>query len=518
MRSNSRFNSSRRALLLAFATAASLLTLASAAAAAPVQPLTIERIGSTTGAGEGAAEISAYLPSAKRAYVTNAADNALDIFSLADPTNPVKLDSIDLSPYGGGPNSVSVSKIAGGRVAVAMEADPATDPGKLVLFDRNGDFITQATVGALPDMVANNNERQFVVANEGEPADDGSADPYGSISIVNLIGANRLLVRNVGFQGVAIPDGVRIFGPQTDPARNIEPEYVAISPTGLLAYVTLQEANAVAIVDLLLARVLAVKPLGFKDHSLPGNGLDASDKDNAINIANYNNLHGMYQPDAIAMYTLPGKLTPYYITANEGDARDWDYYSEESRVSGLTLDPTAFPDPTIKSNAKLGRLNVTKSMGDTDNDGDYDELYAFGGRGVSVLDWTGKMVWDSGDDFEQYAAVTDPARFNVEGLQGGFDTRSDNKGPEPEGVATGKVGKRAYAFVGNERQNTLLALDLQATPGQALIAGSLNTLPDEESPEGVVFIPANESPTGEPLVLTTNEVSGSLGIFSVKRS
>ncbi|MGB0888896.1 MAG: choice-of-anchor I family protein [Solirubrobacterales bacterium] len=516
MRINNISTSLKGAFVAAFSATVCVFVLVATATAAPVQSLTIERIGGTPAAGETAAEISAYLPSAKRVYVTNSADNSVDIFSLANPASPVKVGAIDLSPYGAGPNSVAVSKLAGGRVAVAVEASPKTDPGKVVLFNRNGAYISQVTVGAQPDMIVNNHEIQFVVANEGEPADDGSIDPKGTISVINMIGPNWMFVRTAGFDHVNIPAGVRIFGPQADPSRNIEPEYVAISPTGLRAQVTLQEANAIATIDLLRAKVISVKPLGFKDYSLPANKLDASDRDGAVNIRNWDNLFGMYQPDAIAMYRLPGKLKPFYITANEGDARDWDYYSEEERVKDLPLDPVAFPAGT-SGDSQLGRLNVTTSMGDTDNDGDFDELYTFGGRSVSVLDSRGSLQWDSGDALEQYAAATDPARFNIEGLQGGFDSRSDNKGPEPEGIATGKVGNRIYAFVGNERQNTIIALDLQAQPGKALIAGGLSTLPDDESPEGIEFIPASESPNRKPLLLSTNEVSGTLGVFSVKR-
>ena len=516
MRINSRNNFIVIALSGLLGVLCLLATAAAQATAAPVAPLTIERLGGTPAQGAGRAEISAYLPAAKRAYVTNATDNTLDIWSLANPAAPVKVKSVDLSPWGGGPNSVAASEVAGGRIAVVVEAITKTDRGSLVLLDRNGKYINKATLGALPDMVAVNHDWQFVVANEGEPADDGSVDPEGSVSVVNLIGPNHMLVREAKFTGVNLPTGVRLFGPGATPAQDIEPEYVAVSPSGLTAKVTLQENNAIATVNLVTAKVTRVTALGFKDHSLPGNGFDSSDRDGKINIATRANVFGIYAPDAIAAYRLPGSLRTRYITANEGDSRAWDYFDEESRVKDLTLDPGAFTADDRKDPA-LGRLKVTKTLGDTDGDGDYDELYAFGGRSVSILGAGGSLSWDSGDALEQYTAANDPARFNIEGTLGAFDTRSDNKGPEPEGLAVGKVGGRTYAFVGTERQNVLFAFDLQADPGKAQIAGALNTLPADESPEGVVFIDASDSPTKKPLVLTTNEVSGSLGIYKVSR-
>ena len=167
----------------------------------------------------------------------------------------------------------------------------------------------------------------------------------------------------------------------------------------------------------------------------------------------------------------------------------------------------------------LGRLTVTKTLGDTDNDGDYDQLYAFGGRSISILDPFGSMIWDSGSQLEETIATNDPTTFNAdhEPLVPEIDNRSDNKGPEPEGIATGVIDGRPYAFVGMERQGGIFAYDLRSKIGKAELAGYINTRPADRGPEGLSFVPAAESPNGKPLVLVTNEITGTVNILQVAR-
>jgi hypothetical protein len=260
--------------------------------------------------------------------------------------------------------------------------------------------------------------------------------------------------------------------------------------------------------------------LGFKNHNLPGNGLDASDRDTRINIANWP-VFGMYQPDAIASYTANGQT--YIVTANEGDARDYNALEEEARVSSLKLDPIAFPNARqLQANAALGRLQVTNTLGDTDKDGDFDALYTFGSRSFSIFDAEGNLVFDSGDEIERITAAQFPSFFNAGNSNNTFDDRSDNKGPEPEGLALGQFGDRTLAFIGLERIGGVMVYDitnpkqptfLQYTNNRNFQAATNNLAAGDLGPEGVLFISAQESPNGNPLVVLTNEVSGTTTIY-----
>jgi hypothetical protein len=252
-------------------------------------------------------------------------------------------------------------------------------------------------------------------------------------------------------------------------------------------------------------------------------GLDASDRDSAVNIRSWP-VFGMYEPDAIKSFSV-GRKT-YLITANEGDARDWPGLSEEARVSSLTLDPTAFPNASaLKNNAALGRLNVTKTLGDMDSDGDYDALFTLGGRSFSIWNTDGTQVYDSSADFERVAAASNPAFFNASNDDRNFDSRSDNKGPEPEAVTVGEIGKRTYAFVGLERMGGIMVYDVthpvspvfveyvnnrdfSVEPFDAPAAGDLG-------PEGVIFIDAKDSPTRAPMLVVANEVSGTVTLYGI---
>jgi hypothetical protein len=270
--------------------------------------------------------------------------------------------------------------------------------------------------------------------------------------------------------------------------------------------VTLQENNAIAEIDVPAARVLAVRGLGYKDHGLPGNELDASDKDGQVNIRNWP-VRGLYQPDSIASFRQHGRT--YLVTANEGDARAYSGYTEEVRVgsSGYLLDPLKFPDAaSLKQNASLGRLTVSKASGLNPQTGTYEAIYAFGARSFSVWSSDGRQVYDSGADFEKI---------------------SDDKGPEPEGVTVARLWGKPYAFVGLERLSGVMVYDLSRpqAPRFVELVSNRNAAvqpPAAEAgdlgPEGVLVIDAAHSPIpGVPLLVVGNEVSGSTTLYRIDR-
>lgn len=498
-----------------------------AASAAPTIELSV--LASYQGAG---AEISAFDPATMRLFITNAGDQSVDVVDISDPGAPVQVTVIDVSSLGG-PNSVAAHN---GLVAVAVEADPKTDPGFVAFFDTEGNYLKKLEVGALPDMLTfTPNGRYLLVANEGEPNDDYTVDPNGSVSIIDMKGGisrtTQSDVRNVGFtafNGATLDPAIRVFGPNASVAQDLEPEYIAVSGDSKTAFVTLQENNALAKVDIASGEVVALVGFGFKDHAGPGNELDASDRDSGINIRNWP-VFGMYQPDAVAAFSHLGNT--YLVTANEGDAREWEGtpgFVELERVRGVTLDPTAFPDgATLRDNANLGRLRITTTLGDTDDDGDYDQLYAFGARSFSIWNDEGEQVYDSGSELERIAAAAYPADFNsTDDENGSFDSRSDDKGPEPEGVVVGEAYGRTYAFVGLDRIGGVVVYDISApsTPRFVQYVNTRDFAGDVEqgtagdlAPEGLLFIPRGESPTGNPLLVVTNEVSGTTAIFSIGR-
>jgi len=483
---------------------------------------------------EGVSEIVAFDSANAELYVVNAKAAAVEILSLADPTTPTWVDEIDVTAFGGIANSVAVKD---GLVAIAVEAFTKQDPGSIVFFDTSGNFLSQVQVGALPDnVVFSPNGRYAIAACEGEPSHynengpQGANDPEGVVAVVDLsAGAHAPTVKIADFRafnGATLDDSVRVFGPGSTAAQDFEPEYVAVSHDSKTAWVTLQENNAIATIDLRSGRVTKVTGLGYKNHSALGNGIDASDKDGEIDITNWPVL-GMYLPDTINAFRVRGAT--YLVMANEGDAREYEGFEEESRVGSEILDPTAFPDAAIlQDQANLGRLKMTTTQGDTDGDGDYDEIYSFGARSFSIRKPTGELVYDSGDALEQLVAATNPTYFNASNDDSKFDSRSDDKGPEPEGLAVGKAWGRTLIFVGLERMGGVVTVDA-TNPQNPTILGYTNPrdfTKDPEAdifevgdvgPEGMLFIHADDSPNGQPLLVVGNEVSGTTSVYQLNR-
>ncbi|MDX9749988.1 MAG: choice-of-anchor I family protein, partial [Flavobacteriales bacterium] len=477
----------------------------------------------------GAAEVATYHAGAQRIYFTNADANTVVALNAADPAQPAALFTIDMTPYGAGVNSVTA--LADG-IAVAVEAAPKTDPGAVVFFDVDGNFLSQVTVGALPDMVTVTPDgTKVLVANEGEPNDDYTIDPVGSVSIIDITGGTAALTQaqvvTLDFSGYTADmlPGVRLFGPGATVAQDMEPEHIAVSPDSQKAFVVCQENNAVARIDLATLTIEHVAALGMKDHGLPGNGLDASNQDNAINIANWP-VKGYYMPDGMRAYAVGGQT--YVVYANEGDAREWGDFIEPVRIghASYPLDPAVFPDAeTLKQNNNLGRLNATRHGGDINGDGLYEEIHVFGARSFSIRDADGALVYDSGDDFEQITAMAFPADFNSNNDENdSFDSRSDDKGPEPEAIELAEIDGRHYAFIGLERIGGIMVYDITdpAAPTFVQYVNNRDFSGDAEAGtagdldvEDITFVSAADSPDGEAFIITANEISGTVSIFRV---
>lgn len=474
---------------------------------------------------DGAAEGVGYSIAAQRLFVANQASPAarIDIVDASDPHNPALELSVDVSQYGL-PTSVATY---GNLVAVAIpNGSDETLPGVVMIFDAHtttGAPLKVIPVGSVPDhVVFTPDGKRLLTANEGQPGSE--VDPVGSISVIDLSrGVARATERKIGFEAFndrqrqLAHDGVRFLSDR-DVAQSIEPEYIAVHPNSELAWVTLQENNAIAQINLRSMRVNWIKGLGYKDHSLPGNGFDASDRDGGIHIDNWP-VYGTYQPDGIAVFSDGDDL--YLATANEGDNFD----GEVARVGSLDLDDTKFPnEAALKGNAQLGRLNVSATFGDTDGDGDIDRLYSSGSRSFSIWRTDARQVFDSGDDLEQITATAFPANFNASNTVNTLDNRSDDKGPEPTTVAVGEVGRKKYAFVTVERTGGIMIYNV-SDPESPTFEQYVNTRNFAQTPgpgtggdlhpENLVFVKAENSPTGKPLLVVSYQVSGSVRIFEI---
>jgi hypothetical protein len=493
---------------------------------------------------QSAAEIVAHDPGTQRLFVVNAQSGNVDVLDVRAPSVPSLLFSIDL---GGVVNSVAVHK---GLVAAAVEANPKTDMGKVVFFDADGRIFAQVEVGALPDMVTFTPDgKRVLVANEGEPSDDYSIDPEGSVSIIDLPRDIRRLtqanVRTAGFtrfNDAKLEPSIRIFGPFATVAQDLEPEYITVSKDSRTAWVALQENNAIAVLDVQAGKFTALRGLGFKDHLLAGNELDVSDRDEVINITNWP-VYGIYQPDAIASYLYRGRN--YIVTANEGDARAYAGFEEEARFRALSGETPVCADAPrflefyasnemgitdlsqLRDNANMGRLTVTSVDGLRADGACYEAIYAFGARSFSIWNADLEQVWDSGAEFEHITAARYPDNFNSNHRENSFETRSDDKGPEPEGVTVAKLWGRTYAFIGLERIGGVMIYDI-SNPYAPVFVEYLNNRDFDALPgmpeagdlgaEGLTVIEASNSPIpGVPLLVVANEVSGTTTIFRINR-
>ncbi|PPE75580.1 alkaline phosphatase [Solimonas fluminis] len=488
---------------------------------------------------EGAAEIVAFDPGSKRLFVVNAADVSIDVLDLANPAAPAKLSTIQISG-GSSANSVAVSN---GVVAVAIQAPVKTDNGKVEFYNAATlAKISEVTVGALPDMLTFTPDGKAVlVANEGEPNAGYTIDPVGSVSVIDVATIATPTVQTIDFSAFnsdaekakLVADGVRIYGPGASVAQDLEPEYIAVAPDGKTAWVTLQEANAQAVLNignLAAPTITRIKSFGRKDHSLIGNELDANDRDGPgngprIDIRNWP-IKGLYQPDAIAAYAYNGKT--YYVTANEGDDRNDFIPGEETKrlsANSIVLDPAIFPDAaTLKTSSVLGRLTITPFGAKTNQAGELQEILVLGGRSFSIWNEDGQQVYDSGSEFERIVAQRSPLFFNASNDNNNQDDRSDNKGPEPEGVVLGKISGRSFAFIGLERIGGVMVYDI-SNPQNARFVQYINprdftaqvssAAAGDLGPEGLAFIPAANSPNGKPLLAVGNEVSGTTAIYQI---
>ncbi len=539
---------------------------------------------------EGAAEIVAYHKASQNIYAVNSSGDTAtveildgknmnpdalteDAEGIITNTNLSILQTIAVSEdVEGDANSIAIDD-NNNLLAVAMAAKETGQPGYIAFYDISATvprFMKSVEVGFLPDMVTFSHDGlKAVVANEGEPSDDYSIDPVGTVSVIEInagIPEDSASTINFDFYNSMKAEletqGVKFANPhtQTRVSQDLEPEYVAISEDNARAFVSLQENNAIAVIDLTDNSLLKIFGLGFK--SWNDYKLDVSDKDDMVNLQSYSNLYGMYQPDTIASYQLDGRN--YILTANEGDAREYidpafsggsvedenkaaclaahpngiyDFdddeevcfsYLEESRIKDLDdIAPfSADLEALVTANGGkdgLGRLIVSTALGYNEMDNQYKDFYSYGARSFSIFAEDGELVFDSGDDFETMTFEFHGSAFNNDEDENEGDTRSDAKGPEPEALTIGQVGSRTYAFIGLERMGGIFVYDITNPYETFYVDYFINRgltegadITGDLAPEGMKFVLAENSPTGEALLIIGNEISGSVAVWEIK--
>ncbi|MFC4779496.1 choice-of-anchor I family protein [Paenibacillus sp. GCM10023252] len=501
-----------------------------------INKLATYKVGATNKDG-GVAEIVKYNSDNKKFYLVNGSSNppSLDIVSLGDGTkDPVKDATILVQALAekngfiyGDLTSVDVNT-ASDRIVVSVQEKDAAKKGKILVLDYDGRLLTEYEAGVQPDMIKFTTDGRYILtANEGEPR-DGAVDPEGSVTIVDTKMGTVHQVKfddpsviddSVHIRGASDPVTGMITGKGTkgDAVRDLEPEYITLSADNSKAYVSLQENNSIAVIDIAQHKVTSVKGLGYKSWNTSGNTLDLL-KDNAIKLENVP-FKGIYMPDGIASQTIGGAT--YLFTANEGDVTEWTGRENGSKIGEMKGLLAAGSEAA----AYLGGKTIYDDV-EVATEFGHDSIYMYGARSFSI--WqadTMNQVYDSGSDFEKITSQRLPNNFNTSNSKTAMDDRSAKKGPEPEDIKVAKVGNKTLAFIGLERIGGIMTYDV-SNPASPVFVNYTNSrvftpkdnLLTDTGPEGIEFIPATISPTGRPLLLVANEVGGTVAMYELSVS
>jgi DNA-binding beta-propeller fold protein YncE len=485
-------------------TAVSALLLASAALAPAcahdpghAATLRVQRLWQTAHTGGQKAEIVAYDERTDTLWVAGVI--GVDVLSR---TSGQVLAHVDVTPWGA-VNSVAAHR---GLVALAIEdGRDRTAPGRVLFVDAATRRVRgePVSVGALPDMLTFTPDgRTVLVANEGTPnprptpAGLSAEDPVGSVSLVDVrsrqVTTLPIDAATPGYDSLRLfpATGTRPTQPATYSPYDPEPESIAVDPDGRHAYVGLQEANGIAVLDLHRRRIERILPLGLKDFSQPGNEIDPSDRDGRIELRTVP-VQGLYQPDSLATYRARGRT--YLVMANEGDARDnGEGDSEDERRGGAGgADIELVPDSSEL--ARTNFSNVDSARG--------GPLVKFGGHSLSIRDSEGRLVYDSGSLLDREAI-----RLGVYD-----DGRSDNKGVEPEGLALLRIDGRTLAFVGLERATTAAFAVFDITDPHEVRYLDMVVGAGDLSPEGLSAFTVN----GRHYLAIAHEVSDTTSLYEI---
>ncbi|MBL0886128.1 alkaline phosphatase [Myceligenerans sp. I2] len=289
-------------------------------------------------ADETVAEISAVSEDGRTVVYTDAAGRRIGFLDITDPANPRGLGSLSLAELGDAEDEPTSVAVVGDHVLVVVNtSDSYTNPsGRLDIVDlatrtkvRSIDLGGQPdSIAVTPDgghaVVAIENERdEDVPADDAPDGDEGNLPqaPAGFVQIIDLPGTDPTdwSARPVP---LTAPDGSALpalADAGVDTPVDPEPEYVAINPAGTRAAVTLQENNAVVLIDVASGEVTSVFSAGERALT----GVDTVE-DDAIDLTG-ELAAAPREPDAIAWVD-----DAHVATANEGDwkggTRGWSVF------------------------------------------------------------------------------------------------------------------------------------------------------------------------------------------------
>nr|WP_298147691.1 hypothetical protein [uncultured Pseudomonas sp.] len=390
-----------------------LLAFAPLASALELKPVSVYQSGFPLGS-----EIVSVQASSMRVAVSNSVEGLVEILQLDPTTGLQRLARHTLVDQGMGEITSVAWHPHENIFAACIRDNDGLKNGRVELRSAaDGTLLKSLEVGVWPDSVAFSPAGDYLlVANEGEAyVHDGQGfrSGDGAISLIDLregvMQARHRLIALPDLAGLAgatqaehqrllerVIDGEELKVPFGTSPEHIEPEYVAFSPDGTRAYVSLQENNAVAVVDMARGELSKVFGLGTVRHAADVLA-DGRYEPNA-------ELFALREPDALAV-SADGR---YLVTADEGDS-----------------------DPKI---AKIAA-----------------GLPSGGGRTISVFDSiSGELLGDTAGQLDDMAAKA--------GVYP--DLRSPNKGSEPEGVVSFDAFGKRLAVASLERADALALIDL----------------------------------------------------------
>lgn len=478
----------------------------------------------------GSLEIVTYNQKNGHAYAVSGKKQKIEVISVTSPSGTDDISKFSGVVYDvksdieawqgesstllyGDMTSVSVSP-DGEHLAVAIQHKEYDKNGIIVLYNCGADGSLSNPVmyeaGIQPDMVTFADNQTLLCADEGKPMDgygEDATDPEGTVTIVNIekneythagfesFTADELISKNVLLGAV---DGVPI-----EPAKDLEPEYITVSPDGTKAFVTLQEANAVATLDLATKKFTRIDSVGFEDYAnVPVDLI----KDGVYKPACYKDLLGARMPDGIASYKTNGKT--YLVTANQGDDRSYGAYSNAMTTTVVTTNEKSSTDVIAMDSSKVLGIPSGKTA-------------LSGGRSFTIFEVTSnglKEVYDSGADFESITAKANPQHFNCSKNDVTQESASAKSGPAPENVTVTEIDGRMYAMVALEGTGGIMAYDI-TKPEYSMNVNYICTrdyssaIAGDVSPEGLCV--ANVD--GKPILLVAYEVSGTLTAYELTK-